>query len=189
MIRNFFAMLLTATLFVVFIQPASADEQLCDLEDAQALINSGPIGGIHALSGRETGRADAWGRCQFRLYEPTHTFTTREYIVGGIFIWETYSALDRPDYDRQAATQFLDQVKAQVWLGPSGKTLVPVSLTRTGYKDVKLLDEFGGHVVYTHIYFLIRPGQLAPGEYQVRYEDAIPGERKFVARGTLTVLP
>ena len=54
---------------------------------------------------------------------------------------------------------------------------------------MKFLDEFGGHVVYTHIYFLIRPGQLSPGEYQVLYEDEIPGERKFVARGTLTVRP
>lgn len=77
----------------------------------------------------------------------------------------------------------------QVWLGPTSKRLTPVSLTRTAYKDVKLLDEFGGHVVYTHIYFLIRPGQLSPGKYRVRYEDELPGERKFVARGTLAVLP
>jgi len=155
----------------------------------QALINSGPVGGVHALSGRETGPADRWGRCQFRLYDPTHTFSTRESIVGGVFLYETYDALNRPEYDRRAATQLLDQIKVRVWLGPTGGSLAPVSLSRTGYKDVKLLDEYGGHVVYTQIYFVIRPGQLAPGKYQVRYEDEFPGYPMFVAQGTLTVLP
>ena len=189
MVRRIFAMLAAAALLAIPVSTASADKQLCSVEDAQALVNSGPIGAVQALSGRETDRADSWGRCQFRLYDPTHTFSTREWMVGGVFMWETYDALDRPEYDRQAATQFLDQIKVRVWLGPKGGTLAPVSLTRTGYRDVKLLGEFGGHVVYTHIYFLLSPGELSPGQYRVLYEDEIPGERKFAARGTLTVLP
>ena len=125
MVRRIFAMLPTAALLAIPISTASADEQLCGVEDAQALINSGPIGAVHALSGRETGRADSWGRCQFRLYDPTHTFSTREWMVGGIFMSETYYALNRPEYDRQAATQFLDQIKVRVWLGPTGGTSGP----------------------------------------------------------------
>lgn len=187
--QRIFAMLAAAAFLALPGGTASADEQLCSLGDAQALVNSGPVGAVHALSGRETGRGDSWGRCQFRLYDQTHTFSTREWIVGGVFMFETYDALDRPEYDRQAATQFLDQITVRVWLGPKGGSLAPVSLSRSGYRDVKLLDEFGGHVVYTQFSFVICPGQLSPGEYQVRYEDQIPGERRFVARGTLTVLP
>ena len=107
------------------VDTASADEQLCGVEDAQALVNSGPIGAVHALSGRDTDRADSWGRCQFRLDDPTHTFSTREWMVGGVFMFETYDALNRPEYDRQAATQFLDQIKVRVWLGPKGGNVWP----------------------------------------------------------------
>lgn len=125
MVRRIFAMLAAAALLAIPVSTASADEQLCSSGDAQAFVNFGPIGAVHALSGRETGPADSWSRCQFRLYEPTHTFSTREWIVGGVFMFESYDTLDRPEYDRQAATQFLDQIKVRVWLGPKGGTLAP----------------------------------------------------------------
>ena len=189
MVRRVIATLLTATLLAIPINTASAAEKLCGTGDVQALINSGPLGAGHALSGRETGPADTYGRCYLRIYDPTHTFSTREWIVGGIFLWEPYYALDRPEYDRQAATQYLDQIKVRVWLGPTGGSLTPVSLSSTGYRDFKFLDEYGGHSVYKHVYFVIRPGQLSPGEYQVHFEVEFPGYPMFVAEGTLTVLP
>lgn len=190
MVRAIGALLLTLALLSPTSGPASpATVEPCGQGDAQAMIESGPISGRQFLSGLETLRAESWERCQFRFYQASHTFSARDWMVGGIFIWEVYDALDRPDYDRGGAIAWLDQVQVRVSLGPAGGKLKPVPVSKTGYKDILLLDEFGGHVVYTHFYLLIPPGQLAPGEYRWRYEDELPGYPKFVNQGRLTVLP
>jgi hypothetical protein len=168
---------------------ALAEVSPCDQGDARAMIESGPVGAGQFVTGLETERAENWERCQFRLYQSSHTFSVRDWMVGGVFFWQVYDALDRPDYDRQDAIAGLDQVEVRVLLGPVGGKLEPVPVTRMGYKDFLFLDEFGGHVVYTHFYLLIQPGQLPPGQYRWRYEAGVADERPFVSQGLLTVLP
>lgn len=85
MVRGIAAVLLTAALLAAPMNTTSAETKLCDVGDAQAIIESGPIGGRQSLIGFETDRVESWERCQFRLYEPPHTLSTRDWMVGGVF--------------------------------------------------------------------------------------------------------
>ena len=191
--RVLIAVLGALFLLTVPVYAVAAAPERCTRGDAQRLVHAGQIAARQFFSETTTHPAEVWQNCQFRLYDETpRVFKTKDYFVAGIFLFESYDFLDRPDYDRADAIAALDSVTHSLYWGSVSvpdDSLPEISLTRTNYRDARLLEQFGGHVVSQHIYAWFVPGGLTPGVYHWRYEAEDPLYGDFVARGSVTIEP
>lgn len=199
--RVLITLVASGVLSILLAVPAAGNEH-CTAGDVQGIAHAGFQGAQQNLfNGRTTGLGGSWADCQFRLYddndaeenpdnpEVPHIFTDMDYFLAGIAQFDFYDSFDRPDYDRDAAIEFLSsEVVDRVFWGPAAKSdadLEEIELTSTNYRDAVL--DFG-HVVGNIRYHTFEPGSLAPGEYKWRWENTSTGLEDFVARGVVVIL-
>jgi hypothetical protein len=200
MMKSTAALAVIIVFAVIGVTPANAGSDHCTQGDVQALANAGFQGASLNLGfGSAAGVGGSWANCQFRLFDDNedppdapeipHVFTDRDYVLGGIFEFEDYGFLDRPDYDRAAAIEYVKSITTNMYWGtvdtPDGN-LVEIQLTESPFRDTV----FAGfaHLVGHHRYHIFKPGDLEPGEYKWRLEhdDSVFGS--FVARGSVIIL-
>jgi hypothetical protein len=180
--------------------PARAQSGGCSQGDALALATAGFQGAsLNLGKGSTAGLGGAWADCQFRLFddnedppdspEVPHVFSDQDYILGGIYIFEDYSFLDRPEYDRAAAIDYVNSVSSTFFWGSAStpdEDLAELVLDRSAFRDTVFAGS--AHLVGQQRYHIFEPGDLAPGEYRWRleYDDPIFGS--FVAHGSVIIL-
>ena len=189
--------LVAGALLSTLLAVPAAGNQYCTKGDVQGLVN--------ALELSPELLGDAFGRCQFRIFDENddpndpfgnpdnpeipHVFTDKDYILAGIALFEGYEFFDRPEYDRNAAIDLLNMVADRFFFGTADTLdgdLEEMALTQTNYRD--FVVEAYGHIVATHKYHIFSPGSLAPGEYKFRHEQTFPGFPDFVARNAVVIL-
>jgi hypothetical protein len=144
-----------------------------------------------------------WVDCQFRLYddnddpsspdspEVPHVFSTRDYVLGGIVIFETREApfefIPGPEFDRAGAIAGMKTWTDRVFWGPASvgdDALEEIPVTVGPYQDG--VSPFGA-AVGNQRYFIFPPGSLAPGEYKWRYEQHAPPYPDESVRGSVVI--
>jgi hypothetical protein len=151
-------------------------------------------------------RADhIWEDCQFRFYddnddenspdnpEVPHVFSTRDYVLGGILIFEfrkgPYVFIPGPKFDRAAAIAEMKTIKDRIFWGPttaSDDALNEIPVTIGPYHDGLLPL---GPAVGNQRYIIFPPRSLAPGKYKWRWEQVDPLFGVGVYHGAVTITP
>jgi hypothetical protein len=180
--------------------PATAGTDRCTQGDVQGIAQAGFQGAsLNIGRGSTAGLGGTWAECQFRLFDDNedppdtpeipHVFTDDDYILGGIYEFEDYGYLDRPDYDRAAAIEYVKSVVTTMYWGTADTpdaNLAQIELSESPFRDTV----FAGfaHFVGHQRYHIFEPGDLEPGEYKWRLEHDDPVLGSFVARGSVIIL-
>lgn len=187
-------MLLSA---VVGAQARPASPNACTKGDVQSLAGGTIAVAKQSFREIETGSAGAWS-CQFRLYdgndgeiednpEVPHVFTTRDWFLGGIFEWLYNDELTAFGWDRKQGIAFLDSIDDHFYWREQDGSWTELPLTEITHRSVR---HPSGEVlpVMHHRYHLFRPGSLAPGTYEWRWDtfDTIFGG--FTAHGEVQIV-